>query len=55
MEDRLGDRYLRLDATWPAQAGLGIDVATAAASRTLERLADDTVAGLDTSMLRKFF
>lgn len=55
MEDRLGERYLRLDATWPAQAGLGIDVATAAASRTLERLAEETVAGLDASLLRKFF
>jgi len=55
MEDRLGERYLRLDATWPAQAGLGIDVATAAASRTLEDLANATVAGLDASLLRKFF
>jgi uncharacterized protein len=55
MEDRLGERYLRLDANWPAQSGLGIDVATAAASRTLEGLADDTVAGLDASLLRRFF
>ena len=27
-EDRLGARYVRLDADWPADGGLGIDVAT---------------------------
>jgi patatin-like phospholipase/acyl hydrolase len=32
MEDRLGDRFLRLDADWDAQAGLGLDVATEEAS-----------------------
>jgi len=46
MEDRLGDRFLRLDAPWDPSAGLGIDVATpqacdyllAAARRTLDGL-----------------
>jgi len=54
MEDRLGPRYLRLDAAWPAQAGLGIDVATRAAADTLTRLAQDTVAGLDRVRLQAF-
>lgn len=44
MEDRLGSRFLRLDAPWDAAAGLGIDVATpqacehllAAARKTLD-------------------
>jgi uncharacterized protein len=30
VDDRLGPRYLRLDAEWPQQAGLGIDVTTPA-------------------------
>ncbi len=55
MEDRLGERYLRLDATWPAQAGLGIDVATPAAARTLERLAHATMADLDVAVSKRFF
>ena len=55
MEDRLGDRYLRLDATWPAGAGLGIDVATRSATETLERLARETLSGLDPSRMRAFF
>jgi uncharacterized protein len=42
MEDRLGDRYLRLDADWPADAGLGIDVATAKAAQRLADLAQRT-------------
>lgn len=44
IEDRLRDRYLRLDAEWPAAAGLGIDVATPRAAGTLEALADATMA-----------
>jgi predicted acylesterase/phospholipase RssA len=43
IEDRLGSRYLRLDAEWPVEAGLGIDVATAAAVATLTALAQDTL------------
>lgn len=55
MEDRLGARYLRLDARWPAGAGLGIDVATPAATQTLERLALDTAAAIDDKTLKSFF
>ena len=44
VEDRLGDRYLRLDADWPADAGLGIDVATPAAAKVLRELAHRTMA-----------
>jgi predicted acylesterase/phospholipase RssA len=48
VEDRLGDRYQRLDAQWPSDAGLGIDVATPEsaemlmwlAGRTLSRMSD---------------
>ncbi len=43
VEDRLGPRYLRLDAAWPAQGGLGIDVATPAAAALLTALAQDTL------------
>jgi uncharacterized protein len=42
MQDRLGDRYLRLDADWPADAGLGIDVATGKSSDRLAELAQRT-------------
>jgi predicted acylesterase/phospholipase RssA len=44
VEDRLGDRYCRLDADWPPDAGLGIDVATPAAAQTLRALAQRTLA-----------
>ncbi|HQZ30885.1 MAG TPA: hypothetical protein PLG89_03360, partial [Arenimonas sp.] len=44
MEDRLRDRYVRLDAQWPAEAELGIDVATAEAAQVLESLARKTMA-----------
>ena len=43
VEDRLAERYLRLDAIWPPQAGLGIDVATPAAAALLKRLARETL------------
>lgn len=43
MEDRLHDRYVRLDADWPPHAKLGIDVATAQATRTLIDLAEQTL------------
>ena len=55
MEDRLDDRYLRLDASWPGQAGLGIDVATPLAARTLERLALKTVADIAPAIRKRFF
>ncbi|MCW5629724.1 MAG: patatin-like phospholipase family protein [Rhodoferax sp.] len=55
MEDRLGERYLRLDARWPAGAGLGIDVATPEATTTLERLALETMASIEPRTLKRFF
>ena len=54
MEDRLGDRYLHLDAPWPRDAGLGIDVATAEAAETLVALGRDTVAAADPQRLAMF-
>ncbi len=54
MEDRLGSRYLRLDADWPADAGLGIDVATPQAAELLQRLARETLAGVDDVRLAPF-
>jgi uncharacterized protein len=54
LEDRLGERYLRLDAEWPPQAGLGIDVATKAAMHTLSALAQQTVNRIDASRLASF-
>ncbi len=55
MEDRLGPRYLRLDADWPADAGLGLDVATPEAALTLQQLADRTVRGIDWLALAERF
>jgi predicted acylesterase/phospholipase RssA len=54
MEDRLGQRYMRLDAPWPAQAGLGIDVATAHSARILGDMARATIASTDEKQLNKF-
>jgi len=54
MEDRLGDRYLHLDAPWPRDAGLGIDVATAEAAATLVALGKATVAEADFTRLAQF-
>jgi patatin-like phospholipase/acyl hydrolase len=54
MEDRLGDRYLRLDARWPAQAGLGADVATPEASKRLVAMAEQTLRDTDLALLRGF-
>ncbi|MDH4061544.1 MAG: CBASS cGAMP-activated phospholipase [Aquincola sp.] len=53
-EDRLGARYLRLDARWPADAGLGIDVATPKAARTLIDLAARTMREVDRKRLKAF-
>jgi len=44
MEDRLRERYLRLDAEWPHEAQLGIDVATPEATEVLAGLAERTMA-----------
>ena len=54
MEDRLADRYLRLDAPWPAQAGLGIDIATRAAAETLSALGRETLLQTDPERIRAF-
>ncbi len=37
LENRLGDRYLRLDANWPPNAGLGIDAGNARGHRHADR------------------
>ena len=56
LEDRLGERYLRLDADWPVKGGLGIDVATPAAARTLIALANATLRGAEAAQgLQRFF
>jgi len=54
LEDRLGPRYLRLDADWPAAAGLGIDVATPEASELLSSLARKTLRRADAALLNEF-
>lgn len=54
MEDRLAQRYLRLDAAWPAHAGLGIDVATAASARILSGMAHATMRGINWAQLERF-
>jgi hypothetical protein len=54
MEDRLGDRYLRIDAPWPSQAGLGIDVATPAVADVLSGLARQALAAVDAQALEPF-
>jgi uncharacterized protein len=54
VEDRLGDRYLRLDATWPPDAGLGIDVATPRAIETLSALAHRTLHDVPPRLLAHF-
>jgi uncharacterized protein len=54
MEDRLGSRYLRLDAEWPAEAGLGIDIATPRAAKTLTTLAAQTLRQIDGKRLKAF-
>jgi len=54
MEDRLGERYLRLDAEWPADAGLGIDVATPHAAEVLTALAAQTLGQADRRRLKVF-
>jgi len=55
MEDRLRERYLRLDAEWPHEAQLGIDVATREAAEALAGLAEQTMAEPRTARaLRRF-
>ena len=54
LEDRLGERYLRLDADWPPEAGLGIDVATPEAARQLTTLAQRTLRAAPPGALAAF-
>ncbi|MEO7404601.1 MAG: CBASS cGAMP-activated phospholipase [Burkholderiales bacterium] len=54
MEDRLAQRYLRLDASWPVEEGLGIDVATAAAATRLVRLGEATMRAVDSAKITQF-
>jgi len=54
MEDRLGERHLRIDADWPIEAGLGIDVATAGAAQRLAALAKASVRAVDAQALAPF-
>jgi hypothetical protein len=54
VEDRLGERYLRLDAPWPQRAGLGLDVATPAAARVLAGLARETLRDTEARQLEPF-
>jgi uncharacterized protein len=54
MEDRLGSRYLRLDAHWPADAELGIDITTPEAAKTLTDLAAQTLREVDRKRLKAF-
>lgn len=54
MEDRLRERYMRVDAPWPPNAGLGIDVATLEASRILSALARKAVDSTDATALAMF-
>jgi len=55
MEQRLGARYLRLDAAWPRGQNLGIDVATPQAAESLCRLAKDSLAGSELKLLKRMF
>lgn len=43
LEDRLGERFLHLDAEWPAEGGLGLDIATPEAVAQLTALARATL------------
>lgn len=55
VQDRLGERYVHLDAAWPARAGLGIDVATPQAAKTLQALARDTLRRADMDLIARRF
>lgn len=52
IEDRLADRYLRLDAEWPPEGGLGIDVATPQAVMLLSSLARRTLRNTPEAALK---
>ena len=54
LEDRLAQRYMRMDAAWPPHAGLGIDVATAECANTLMDMAHSTMRTTDPKQLETF-
>jgi hypothetical protein len=54
VEDRLASRYLRLDADWPPEGGLGIDVATPDSADRLIALAHETLRSTPAAALRRF-
>jgi len=55
MEDRLRERYLHLDADWPVDAELGIDIATPAAAETLSDMAMRTLRPSELGKIDKWF
>lgn len=55
MQDRLGERYLHLDADWPVDGGLGLDVATPETIRRLTNLAKQSLSTVPDSQLVRFF
>jgi patatin-like phospholipase/acyl hydrolase len=55
MEDRLRERYLHVDGEWPADAELGIDVATPNAVKTLTAMAERSIRGLNLAQLSRQF
>jgi uncharacterized protein len=55
VEDRLGRRYVRLDADWPPEGGMGIDVATPQARRQLRAMARRTLREADVRWLASTF
>ncbi len=55
MEQRLGERYLRLDAAWPRRRSLGIDVATAEAGKLLCSLGRRSLRDADARALSRMF
>ena len=54
-QDRLGERYMHVDAVWPTKLGLGIDVATNRAAKALQDLAADSLRNLDMRKLDRLF
>lgn len=54
MEDRLGARYMRMDAKWPHSMGLGIDVATPQSAKALCNMARETMHDVDLTRLDNF-
>jgi predicted acylesterase/phospholipase RssA len=55
LEDRLGSRYLRVDAQWPVDSALGIDVATPQAVERLMAMGRRSAANVDSRELERLF